>query len=107
MRAVEVPRFGGPEVLSIRDVAEPRAGPGEVVVAVAYADTLWVETAIRAGNGAPAFPVRPPYVAGVGVSGTVAEVGAGVDPAWSAGGWSPAPGRAGGTWNARWSRPMA
>ena len=81
MRAVEVPRFGGPEVLSIRDVAEPRAGPGEVVVAVAYADTLWVETAIRAGNGAPAFPVRPPYVAGVGVSGMVAEVEAGVDPA--------------------------
>jgi NADPH2:quinone reductase len=81
MRAVEVPRFGGPEVLSVREVAEPRAGPGEVVVAVAYADTLWVETAIRAGNGGPAFPVRPPYVAGVGVSGTVAEVGAGVDPA--------------------------
>lgn len=82
MRVVEVPRFGGPEVLTVRTVAEPRAGPGQAVVAVAYADTLWVETAIRAGRGRPAFTVEPPYVAGVGGSGTVAAVGERVDPAW-------------------------
>ena len=34
MRAVVVPRFGGPEVLAVRDIPEPRPGPGQVSVAV-------------------------------------------------------------------------
>jgi hypothetical protein len=29
MRAVQVPRFGGPEVLEIVDVPEPMPGPGQ------------------------------------------------------------------------------
>ncbi|GAB3812128.1 hypothetical protein GCM10027605_53360 [Micromonospora zhanjiangensis] len=79
MRVIEVARFGGPEVLVPVEVPDPRPGPGEVVIDVAVADTLWVETMIRQGRGAPYFPVRPPYRPGVGVAGTVAVVGAGVD----------------------------
>jgi NADPH:quinone reductase len=32
MGAVVVPRFGGPEVVALSDLAEPRPGPGEVSI---------------------------------------------------------------------------
>lgn len=82
MRVIEVARFGGPEVLTVTEASEPVPGPGEVLVEVAVADVLWVETAIRQGHGGDHFPVRPPYRPGGGVAGTVGSVGAEVDPAW-------------------------
>src|SRR6266545_2140637 len=82
MRVVEVTRFGGPEVLVATQAADPVAGPGQVVVDVSVADTLFVETQIRRGLGGRSFTVQPPYVPGGGVAGQVLSVGAGVDPAW-------------------------
>jgi NADPH:quinone reductase len=82
MQIAEVTRFGGPEVLVIRDVPEPVAGPGEVVVDVAVADVLWVETRIRQGHGGDRFRVTPPYVPGNGVAGWVDAVGDGVGEGW-------------------------
>ncbi len=82
MRMVEVARFGGPEVLALTEMPDPAPGPGEVLVDVAVADVLWVETMIRRGHGGPYFPVRPPYRPGVGVAGTVSGTGADVDPSW-------------------------
>ncbi|WP_158892048.1 zinc-binding dehydrogenase [Amycolatopsis anabasis] len=82
MRVVEVTRFGGPEVLVTNQVPEPEAGPGQVVVRVAAADVLFVETQIRAGGFGEYFDVRPPYVPGGGVAGRVDAVGDGVDPGW-------------------------
>jgi NADPH2:quinone reductase len=61
MRAVEVAQFGGPEVLIIGEAPDPVPRPGEVVIDVAVADVLWVETLIRRGMGGQFFPVRPPY----------------------------------------------
>jgi NADPH2:quinone reductase len=77
-----VPRFGGPEVLEVVEAPDPVPGPGEVVVAVAAAEVLWVETMIRSGHGGDYFPVQPPYRPGPGVAGTVTEVGEGVDRSW-------------------------
>ena len=34
MRAVQISRFGGPEVLELVDLPDPQPGPGEVVLAV-------------------------------------------------------------------------
>ena len=82
MRVVSVERFGGPEVLVVRDRPDPVAGPGEVVVSVTASDVLWVDTMVRAGRAADVFPVRPPYVPGNGVAGRVISVGEGVDPGW-------------------------
>nr|BFE66332.1 zinc-binding dehydrogenase [Dactylosporangium thailandense] len=82
MRVIEVSRFGGPEVLVPVDAPDPAPGPGQVQIAVAAADTLWLETRVRAGHGAPFFPVTLPYHPGVGVAGTVTTVGGGVDPQW-------------------------
>ncbi|MFF5174613.1 zinc-binding dehydrogenase [Micromonospora sp. NPDC000089] len=82
MRAIEVDRFGGPEVLRLVEGPAGPPGAGEALVDVAAVDVIWVETAIRSGAMTDWFPQRPPYRPGGGVSGTVAEVGAGVDPAW-------------------------
>ncbi|GAA5057584.1 zinc-binding dehydrogenase [Nocardia callitridis] len=82
MRAVYVPEFGGPEVLETRAVDAPEAGAGEVVVAVAAADVMFLDTRLRAGWGREFFKMAPPYVPGGAVGGVVESVGAGVDPSW-------------------------
>jgi NADPH2:quinone reductase len=74
--------FGPPGVLVPAVVPDPVAGPGQVVVAVAYAGITFVETQVRAGRSPnPAMAPRLPAVLGNGVGGVVAEVGEGVDPA--------------------------
>jgi NADPH2:quinone reductase len=83
MRAVEVIRFGGPEVLRVVDAPDPVPGPGEVVVDVSVAGVGWVDTMIRRGHGRPYFAVEPPYRPGGAVGGVVSGVGAGVDPGWA------------------------
>lgn len=82
MRAATVTEFGGPEVLSVLVSPDPEPGVGDVLIAVEAADTLWVETAIRSGDGVDFWPMRPPYVPGNGVAGRVASVGSGVDASW-------------------------
>jgi NADPH2:quinone reductase len=79
---IEVTRFGGPEVLELRERPDPVAGPGQVVVDVSAIPLLWLDTALRSGRGRDWFPVAPPYVPGSGVAGTVSSAGAGVDAGW-------------------------
>ncbi|MFE7778893.1 zinc-binding dehydrogenase [Streptomyces sp. NPDC057445] len=79
MHVAQVTEFGGPDVLVTAEVPDPQAGPGQVVVEVAAIDTIFVETQVRAGWGTGFFPVRPPYVPGGGIAGTVGATGAGVD----------------------------
>jgi NADPH2:quinone reductase len=74
-----VTRFGGPGVFEIAWRADPVPGPGEVVIDVEVADTLFVETVVRSGGGQDYFPMRPPYVPGNGVGGRVTQAGEGVD----------------------------
>lgn len=83
MLAVWISEFGGPEVLTPRETADPTPAPGQVVVDVTAVSITFIETLVRA-NKAP-FPTggpQPPYIPGNGVGGTVAALGAGVDPAW-------------------------
>jgi NADPH:quinone reductase len=83
MLIIEVGEFGGPDVLVPRPVPEPVPGPGQVVVRVAAADVLFVDTLIRSGLGVDFFPIRPPYVPGNGVAGLVTATGDGADPSWA------------------------
>jgi NADPH2:quinone reductase len=83
MRAIRVSRFGPPEVLAPTTVADPVAGPGQVVISVEVADVLLLDAVIRSGRAAQWFPVKPPYIPGNGVAGRVAWLGEGVDPAWA------------------------
>lgn len=82
MRAVRVDRWGGPEVLGLVEMPDPTPGPGEVLVAVAACDVLYVDTMVRSGAAVDVFPIRPPYVPGNGVGGEVVAVGDGVDESW-------------------------
>jgi NADPH2:quinone reductase len=82
MRAVLVNDFGGPDVLRVTDLPDPEPGPGELLVRLAAADTLHVETQIRAGRAREWFATRPPYVPGGGGAGTVVAAGDGVAAGW-------------------------
>lgn len=82
MRAVRVTRFGGPEVLVPAELPDPVPATGEVLIEVGYVDTIFVETQVRSGWGGEYFDVRPPYVPGGGVAGTVMALGPGVPRSW-------------------------
>jgi NADPH:quinone reductase len=73
MRTVVVSRFGGPDVLQLRDVPAPRSEPGQVVIDVEVAEVLFLDTQLRTGWGKSFFPMRPPFVLGTGVAGTVED----------------------------------
>ncbi|MEU7835664.1 zinc-binding dehydrogenase [Nonomuraea sp. NPDC049129] len=80
MRAVVMEEFGGPEVLRIRQVEDPLPGPGQVLVAVAYASITFVETQVRSGDGPFGRPALP-RIPGNGVGGRIVATGPDVDPA--------------------------
>jgi NADPH2:quinone reductase len=82
MRAIQVASFGGPEVLTSVELPDPVAGPGQVVVGMAAADVIFLDTLLRSGWGQDFFPRTLPYVPGGGGSGAVVETGERVDPAW-------------------------
>lgn len=82
MRAIQVTRFGGPQVLVASHRPEPVVGEGQVVVDVAAAEVLFLDTQLRGGWGREYFGMEPPFVPGVGVAGTVSSAGAGLDPGW-------------------------
>lgn len=66
MRTATVTKFGGPEVFQLVEQPDPVPGPGELVIDVEVADTLWLETAVRSGAGQDYWPMRPPYVPATG-----------------------------------------
>jgi NADPH:quinone reductase len=71
MRAVVVTRHGGPEVLEVREVGEPEAGAGQLLVDVESAGVNYRDIYEREGT----YPGTPPLVAGVEGAGTVVELG--------------------------------
>jgi NADPH:quinone reductase-like Zn-dependent oxidoreductase len=76
MRQVWITKRGGPEVLQVREAADPRPGEGEVRIRVAAAGVNFADVLARMGL----YPDAPPLPAVVGyeVAGTVDAVGAGV-----------------------------
>lgn len=75
MRAVAADEFGAPDVLSLRDLADPPVGPDTVLVAVAAAGVNPVDWKVLQGGLAAAIPTHFPLVPGWDVAGTVAAVG--------------------------------
>ena len=73
MRAIRVSEFGGPEVLKIQDVADPKADSGQVLVRIKAAGINPVDTYIRAG----AYARKPnlPFTPGTDAGGIVEAVG--------------------------------
>jgi NADPH:quinone reductase-like Zn-dependent oxidoreductase len=77
MRAVTISGFGGPEVLTVEEVARPEPLPTEVLVRVHAAGINPVDWKTREGQGMAGLQTFP-LVLGWDVSGVVEEVGFGV-----------------------------
>lgn len=77
MRQVWITKRGGPEVLQVREAADPEPKAGEVRIRVAAAGINFADLMARMGL----YPDAPPLPAVVGyeVAGTVDRVGAGVE----------------------------
>jgi NADPH2:quinone reductase len=73
-RSVEVPIWGGADVLSVVSGPTPRPGHREVLVAVAAAGVNFIDVYKREGI----YPIPTPFVLGEEFAGVVASVGAGV-----------------------------
>ena len=87
MKAVVVTKFGGPEVMRLVDLPKPSAGPGEVVVKLAFVGINFKDVYLRTGvykarpKGPSGISYEPkfPFVLGLEGAGTVEEVGAGIE----------------------------
>ena len=55
-------------MLAVGEAPNPVAGAGEVVIEVAVADVLFLDTQLRSGWGREYFDHEPPYVPGSGRS---------------------------------------
>ena len=74
MRAIVVTEFGGSEVLTPTDYADPRPGPGEIVIEVEACGVNFRDVYERTG----AYNKDLPYIPGGEGAGRVVEVGEGV-----------------------------
>ncbi len=78
MRAVAFFTCGGPEVLRVVELPDPRPGPGEVRIRVAAATVNPTDLLLRSGRRAVDLSrVAPPYVPGMELAGTVDAAGEG------------------------------
>ncbi|MGO4807609.1 medium chain dehydrogenase/reductase family protein [Arthrobacter sp. 2MCAF15] len=75
MKRVVIDRFGGPEVLTVVEVDDPRPGPGDVRVRVLASGVSFTDSQLRAGTylGGP----KPPFTPGYELVGIVDEIGPG------------------------------
>jgi NADPH:quinone reductase-like Zn-dependent oxidoreductase len=76
MKAVAIRAHGGPEVVELQDLPEPRPGPGQVVVRVRAAALNHLDIWVR--KGWPGLKLSFPHVLGSDVAGVVEEVAPGV-----------------------------
>lgn len=74
MKAIQVRRTGGPEVLEPAELPVPDPGPGEILVRQAAIGLNYIDTYHRSGL----YPVDLPFTPGGEGSGVVEQVGEGV-----------------------------
>jgi NADPH:quinone reductase-like Zn-dependent oxidoreductase len=77
MRAIEITKHGGPNVLNVVERADPALRPGEVRIGVAACGVNFADVMARIGVY-PDAP-KPPCVIGYEVAGTILELGEGVE----------------------------
>ncbi|AXJ09937.1 NAD(P)H-quinone oxidoreductase [Arthrobacter sp. PM3] len=83
MKAVYISEPGGPEVLEVREVEAPVAGPGEVLIDVVAAGLNRADVQQRRGFYPP--PPGASEIPGLEISGRIAGFGPGVTKAFSVG----------------------
>jgi NADPH2:quinone reductase len=73
MKAIQIQRFGGPEVLELRDLPVPEPGPGQIRVRQEAIGVNFIDVYRRTGL----YAVDLPLIPGMEGAGTVEAVGAG------------------------------
>ena len=74
MRAIQVLKTGGPEVLTLVEIPNPKPKPNEAIVKISAVGVNFIDVYFREGR----YPSPLPFTDGQEAAGTVAEVGAGV-----------------------------
>ncbi|MEV6660968.1 quinone oxidoreductase family protein [Nocardia fluminea] len=90
MRAIQVSEHGGPEVLRYVEVADPQAGPGQLLVETQGVGVNYIDIYFRTGQ----YPQATPYLPGSEGTGFVVAIGSDVTE-FSVGdrvAWASAPG---------------
>jgi len=79
MKAITIDRYGGPEVMQLRDIDVPEPGPGEALVAVAFAGINFMDIHTRQGKyrASRSYGVRLPCTLGMEGAGEVVRIGPG------------------------------
>jgi NADPH2:quinone reductase len=77
MKAIVVREFGGPEVLRLEELSDPRPGSGQVLIDVRAAGVNPFDTYMRAGTYGARNRV-PPFTPGSDATGTIESLGSGV-----------------------------
>ena len=76
MKAIRVHQFGGPDVMKLEDVPDPKPGPGQVLVRLHAAGVNPVDAYVRAGTYT--ISATLPFTPGSDGAGVVEAVGDGV-----------------------------
>src|SRR6476646_1036069 len=80
MKAIGLTEFGGPEVLAVVELPEPKPGPGDVRIRVHAVSVNPTDISFRSGRRAAELTERqPPYIPGVDVAGVVDMLGPDAD----------------------------
>jgi NADPH2:quinone reductase len=75
MKAIQIQKNGGPEVMVLTEMAVPEAAPGQAIVKLEAIGVNFIDVYQRSGL----YPVELPYVLGVEGAGTVHQLGPGID----------------------------
>lgn len=79
MKAIQFAHYGGPEVLSLVVLPEPKPGPGSLLIEVRAASVIPGDWKLRAGHLTHLFDIDLPKIPGRDGAGVVLAVGADVD----------------------------
>jgi NADPH:quinone reductase len=74
MRAIEIEKTGGPEVLVLRELPVPQPGPQQVLVKIEAIGVNFIDIYLREGR----YPAKLPFVPGQEAAGVVTALGPGV-----------------------------
>jgi NADPH2:quinone reductase len=74
MRAIQISKTGGPEVLELVDLPVPKPSAGQVLVKIEAAGVNFIDTYLREGR----YPAPLPFIPGQEAAGTITELGEGV-----------------------------
>jgi NADPH2:quinone reductase len=74
MRAIQIAKTGGPEVMELVELPVPKPGAGQVLVKIEASGVNFIDTYLREGR----YPAALPFVPGQEAAGVVVEAGEGV-----------------------------